>query len=158
MKIRSSSASSISSSATALGQHHSVGLEIPVTPHRSSPWPSTAWEGEKDSSAHDAAAPRSIPFQDPTLLPKGWARPCPTCSCWRVGNTWLLEVAAAVCPPVMTHGCWEKDGVSGSDCNTLPVGEGPRLVSLPWHRRARLCRKLPCSPPKLSDPQTAPSP
>lgn len=71
---------------------------------------------------------------------------------------WLLEVAAAVCPPVMTHGCWEKDRVSGSYCNTLPVGEGPRLISRPWHHRARLCRKLPCSPPKLSDPQTAPSP
>lgn len=87
-KIRSSPASRRRSSATALGQHHSVGLETPFTPHRSSPWPSTARNGEKDSSAHDAAAPHSIPFQDLTLLPKGWARPRPTCSCWRARNTW----------------------------------------------------------------------
>lgn len=44
-------------------QHHSSGpaslcepRNSSVTPHRSSPWPSNAQEGEKHSSAHDAAA------------------------------------------------------------------------------------------------------
>lgn len=131
MKIRSSPASSRRSSTTALGQHHSVGLKTPGAPRRSSPWPTTAWEGEKDSSAHDAAAPCSIPFQHMTLLPEGWARPSPTCSWGKVRNRWLLEVETALCLNVTTRGCWEKDRVSGSYCNTLPVGEGPRLISLP---------------------------
>lgn len=51
-----------------------VRLETPVTPHTSSPWPSTAQEGEKNSSTHDAAAhTASLPRL--TLLPKGWAGP-----------------------------------------------------------------------------------
>lgn len=80
------------------------------------------------------------PFPRPDILPKGWAGPCPTCSWWRVRSKWLLKGKAAVCLPVVTCGCWEKDRVSGSYCNTLPVGEGPRLISLSWHCCARLCR------------------
>lgn len=80
-RIKSFTTSNRSGSTVPLwGQRHFVGLETPFTPSTSSPWPSTAREGEKDLSAHSATAPRSVPFQDLMLLSKGWARPHPTCS------------------------------------------------------------------------------
>ena len=82
-RIKTFTASNRSGGTAPLwGQRCFVGLETPFTPSTSSPWPSTARQGE-DLSAHSATAPRSIPSQDPTLLPKGWTRPRPACSWWQ---------------------------------------------------------------------------
>lgn len=134
-KIRSSPASS----TTALGQHHSES-RTPVIPHRNSPWPSIAQEGEKDSSAHDAAAhtaslskpdvsaqglgqamshqsehvAAAIPFQNLTFLPKGWARPRPTAAAGESG----------------THGCCQSSWFESPAAVMVLKGQPVPFLSL----------------------------